>query len=434
MEKENNNELSAVEKRRDTLLVLHHTSNTIGMVEGVDQNGELKDSSLKEVRSDQIVHLDTEDRPFAQMFSEFYHQLKDPADFSFFKVTEYEAHQTAVDLQQYVDQASKEEKQLLKEYEVSIDAVEAHRDLLDGNEAMDHRVEDRYLYNPEQLDWAMMEKVGLSRDKLREMDALEPMLKGYKTPMLIPVKINIGSVATQMEARLSLRVTHAGNLEVRFYPVRKVPDFTETFLGHEFTGEDQRNLMESGNMGRVVDLVYPITGEKIPSLISRDRLTNDLIAVRTNEMRIPLVIKGVTLNEEQKKVLREGKVLFIENMLSSRGTLFNAAVQYNADKRYVEFLFKKNSRSLNVGELKSGFKVEVPGIFRGKKLKVWQMEKLKAGDTAYVDGLVDRNGKKYQGYLRFDRKVGKFEFSFRNVWKKEEDFKKASGKSKGRRL
>ncbi|MFP3834607.1 DUF4099 domain-containing protein [Chryseobacterium sp. SIMBA_028] len=432
MEKENNSELSAVEKIGSTLLVLHRSSSTIRMVEGVDQNGELKDNGFKEISSDQILHLDTEDRSFAQMFSEFYHQLKDPADFSFFKVTEYEAQQTAVDLQQYVDQASEEEKELLKEYEVSIDAVEAHRGLSDGNKVTDHRVEDRYLYNPEQVNWKMMMKVGLSIDKLREMGALEPMLKGYKTPVLVPVEFKIGSVVTQMEARLSLRVTHAGNLEVRFYPVRKDPDFTKTFLGHEFTWEDQRNLMESGNMGRVVDLVYPITGEKIPSLISRDRLTNDLIAVRTNEMRIPLVIKGVTLNEEQKKVLREGKVLFIENMLSSRGTLFNASVQYNADKRYVEFLFKKNSKSLRVGELKSRFKAEVPGMFRGKKLKAWQMEKLKAGETAYVDGLVDKNGKKYQGYLKFDRKVGKFEFSFRNVWKK--DLKRTSGKSKGKKL
>ncbi|WP_223609543.1 DUF3945 domain-containing protein [Chryseobacterium sp. OSA05B] len=434
MKKDKNNALNAVEKVGNTLLVLHHSSSTIGMVEGVDQNGELKDSSFKEVGSDKRIHLVAQDDSFAEIFSEFYHQLRDPSDFSFFKVTEYEARQTAVDLQHYVDQASEEDKELLREYEVSIDTVEANRDLMPGNEVTVYRVEDRYLYNPEQVDWTMMEKVGLSRDKLLEMGALETMLKGYKTPMLLPIEFKTGSVVTKMEARLSLRVNNAGNLEVRFFPVRKDPDFTETFLGHQFTGEDQKNLMESGNMGRVVDLVYPITGEKIPSLISRDRLTNDLIAVRTGEMRIPLVIKGVTLNEAQTKVLREGRALFIENMLSSRGTLFNASVQYNADKQYVEFLFKKNIKSLNMVELKNGIKAEVPGTFRGKKLKVWQVEKLKTGESAYIDGLVDKNGKKYQGYVRFDKAIGKFEFSFRNVWKKEEDLKKASGKLKGRKL
>ncbi|MFP3548715.1 hypothetical protein SB748_35595, partial [Rhizobium sp. SIMBA_035] len=72
MEKENNSELSAVEKIGSTLLVLHRSSSTIRMVEGVDQNGELKDNGFKEISSDQILHLDTEDRSFAQMFSEFY--------------------------------------------------------------------------------------------------------------------------------------------------------------------------------------------------------------------------------------------------------------------------------------------------------------------------------------------------------------------------
>ncbi|MGV2451636.1 UNVERIFIED_CONTAM: hypothetical protein POZ17_15905 [Ralstonia mannitolilytica] len=41
------------------------------------------------------------------------------------------------------------------------------------------------------------------------------------------------------------------------------------------------------------------------------------------------------------------------------------------------------------------------------------MEKLKTGQTAYVDGLKDSNGKKYQGYMRFNKKRWNFEFSFR---------------------
>jgi DNA/RNA endonuclease G (NUC1) len=56
-----------------------------------------------------------------------YSRLKSPSDFSFFKVTEYEATQTVKELQEYVNQASKVELQDLKQYEVSIDRVEAHQ-------------------------------------------------------------------------------------------------------------------------------------------------------------------------------------------------------------------------------------------------------------------------------------------------------------------
>ncbi|MGE8533265.1 MAG: hypothetical protein ACN6OJ_01625 [Chryseobacterium sp.] len=58
------------------------------------------------------------------------------------------------------------------------------------------------------------------------------------------------------------------------------------------------------------------------------------------------------------------------------------------------------------------------------------MEKLKAGEVEYVDGLVDISGKGYQGYLRFDKGIGKFEFSFKNTWKEEK--KQEQGKSRNR--
>ena len=54
-------------------------------------------------------------------------------------------------------------------------------------------------------------------------------------------------------------------------------------------------------MGRVVSLVNSKTGELMPSIISVDRLTNELIALKTEFVKIPDEIKGVKLNEEQNK-------------------------------------------------------------------------------------------------------------------------------------
>ena len=272
----------------------------------------------------------------------------------------------------------------------------------------------------------LLRPLGLNKEIIQEFGVLESMLKGYKKNKLVPVHIDLGIVSATIEARLSLRANDFGEVELMFHPVRTMPDFSIPFFGHLFSEEDKRNLMTNGNVGRVVDLVHGITGELVPSLISRDRLTNELIHVRTEFVRIPLVIKGVTLDEQQRKILREGKPLFLENMLSARGTLFNAAVQYNADKRYVEFLLDKNVRRLGVEDFRM-----VPEVFSWKKLRKWQMEKLLAGEVAYVDGLVDKNGKKYQGYLRFDKRMRKFEFSFKNVWKGEQ--KQEQGKSRKKR-
>lgn len=427
MDTETNKQLDIIKKKADTLLVLHHRTGTVGIVQGLGEDGELHSVDPRELNNAEIVSIDSNENSFAEFYAGFYHQLKEPEEFSFFKVTEYEAGQTALHLQKYINDSSDEGRRELKEYEISIESVEAYRRVGGEMKGKGEDASNNYLYKPEQVNWKMMEKLGLNKEILQELGVLESMLKGYKTDKLVPVHIDLGTVKGSIEARLSLKANDFGEVELMFHPVRTMPDFSIPFFGHLFSEEDKRNLMGNGNMGRVVELVHRITGELVPSLISRDRLTNELIQVRAEFVRIPLVIKGVTLDEEQRKILSEGKPLYLENMLSARGTLFNAAVQYNADKRYVEFLLDKNVRRLGVEDFRP-----VTEVFRGMKLRKWQMEKLKAGEVAYVDGLVDKNGKRYQGYLRFDKRMGKFEFSFKNVWKGERKQELGIRKKRGR--
>lgn len=39
----------------------------------------------------------------------------------------------------------------------------------------------------------------------------------------------------------------------------------------------------------------------------------------------------------------EGKPLFVEDMTSTKGKPFDATVQYNADKNYLEYLFDRGN-------------------------------------------------------------------------------------------
>ncbi|MDR6461601.1 hypothetical protein [Chryseobacterium sediminis] len=74
-----------------------------------------------------IICINQSKNSFTEFYSTFYHQLKDPSEFSFFKVMEYEAKQTALNLRKYIDEAPNGVKQELKKYEISIDVVEVHR-------------------------------------------------------------------------------------------------------------------------------------------------------------------------------------------------------------------------------------------------------------------------------------------------------------------
>ena len=144
--------------------------------------------------------------------------------------------------------------------------------------------------------------------------------------------------------------------------------------------------------------------------------------MRTDFIKIPDEIKGVKLNDEQKQTLMEGKPLKLEGMISTKGTEFSATVQFNADKRYVEFLFDRNNsnrQSQSNGQAQNNGQSnqqsqpqEAPKTFRGKELTDEQHKDFKAGQTVYIDGLKDKKGQPYQGYITFNKETGKTNFQF----------------------
>lgn len=419
----NANEIKQVS---DTLLVLDKDTNKIEMVKGVGQDGSLQKDPPKEMKeNDQLIRVDKHGDLFSNFFSNFYRQLRDPTQFNFFKVSEYDAVNTEKDLQHYVDQASPEENEQVKEHEVLPNDTNPLKD----RNTMENNTETQdYRFQPEQIDWKTMEKFGLNQEKLEKMNAMEPLLRGFKTNTLIPVTMNLGTAVSKMDVRLSLQTDESGKVAINLHGIRKEPNYNLKFLGHEFTDEDKKNLKESGNMGRVVDLVNPKTDEIIPSIVSRDRLTNELVAYRAEYIKVPDEIKGIKLDDHQKQTLLEGKSLYLEGMTSKKGEPFDATVQFNADKRYVEFIFNNNqnqqqSQQQNLsaqqgqGQNKGG---EVPRVFRGKELDDAQYDKFKAGQTVYVDGLEDSKGKAYQGYITFNQETSKTEFSFTNPNKLKE--------------
>ena len=100
--------------------------------------------------------------------------------------------------------------------------------------------------------------------------------------------------------------------------IRKEPELDRPYFGHIFTEEDKKNLRESGNMGRVADLnLRGNTTE--PCLISIDKNTNELVAVRQEHVYIPNEIKGVTLTPDEIQKLKNGEQIFVDGMKSNQG-------------------------------------------------------------------------------------------------------------------
>lgn len=429
----------------DILLVLDKDKMKIQAVKSIDENGDLQTVDVKEENQEQFMRVDRHGNIktfdgrkenqeqfmrvdkhgdiFSNFFSNFLRQLKNPTRFSFFKVPASQAVDAAQELQKQVDTSTKEGAALMSTLEVKDAKEQEHINKHNMETTQTAPETGEYRFKPEQIDWETMSNLGLSREKLEKMNLLDPLLKGYKTNELVPISLNLGTVITRTDARLSLQPGEDGNAVVAIHGIRKEPNLNFPFFGHKFTDEDKENLLKTGNMGRVVDLTNPKTGETIPSIISVDRLTNELIALRADKIKVPDEIKGVKLDEQQKQTLQEGKPLYIEGMISKKGEPFDATLQYNADKRYVEFLFGRNNVLRRTQGNEQSQSQEAPRVFRGKELDDEQYQKFKAGKFVHVSGLVDKKGQQYQGYIKFDAGTGKTSFSFNNPDKLKEKVK-----------
>ena len=425
MSEETANKQESPEQLSEILLVLDKEKMKIQAVKSIDENGKMETVDPTKKNQNQFMRVDKNGDFISNFFSNFFSQLKNPTNFSFFKVPADEAVNKAKEMQKQVDKPTAEGEKVMKEHEVKAEPQQDKKPENQNNmeTTQTPRETSEYRYKPEQIDWETMNNLGLTKEKLEKMNLLDPLLRGYKTNELVPVSLNLGTAVTRMDARLSLQQNNEGQVVVAIHGIRKEPNLNFEFFGHKFTKEDKDNLLQSGNMGRMVNLTNPKTGETIPSIISVDRLTNELVALRTDKIKIPDEIKGIKLDDAQRQTLMEGKPLYIEGMISKKGTPFDANVQFNADKRFVEFLFDRNGTNKQTQSNQQSQSQEAPKTFRGKELDNEQYQKFKDGQTVYVSGLVDKKGKEYNGYITFNKETNKTDFSFQNPNKIKEQVK-----------
>lgn len=112
----------------------------------------------------------------------------------------------------------------------------------------------KYRFNESMIDWEQLKHFGLSREYLQERGLLDSMFKGYKTNQVVPITMNFRLRRTphgcpSLFPAILARPRGAGH--TRHMPAARLE---RPFFGHIFSEEDKKNLRESGNMGRVVNL------------------------------------------------------------------------------------------------------------------------------------------------------------------------------------
>ena len=198
------------------------------------------------------------------------------------------------------------------------------------------------------FNWAELEKTwGISQQDLAASGELKN-LNGKGLSDLIWINPEIGGERFEIQARLEVKTLPDGSKGFEPHFIQKEPKLDVEYKGITFSEEDKKKLLESGNLGRVAEVIDKETGEITPSYISIDRKTNEITDVPVSEIGIHSKIGKTEIAQEEQALLAAGLPLRKEIELAN-GKKFTTTLQVNVEYKGVEFVPKNK----NLGQNKS---------------------------------------------------------------------------------
>lgn len=365
---------------QDVLVVRDEKTGEISVVAGLSRDGTPKRAPAKAENTPDFLRFDRNSDLMDSFFRNFFRQCKEPSRFGFYRIAadqvenllgvmkellkDPEANKEIlsahkVDTSNYEKEAKQSEGQA-KETASSDDAskTQANTEKENVSSEQTNEKENDMEQKPEQTateqqaqtapgvkqnlisgnDVNLQElgaKYGIDFNSMNEKD-MKALLNYGKTGLVI-VKPTFGGEQIEIQARLSFRKDDNDQLQLVPHFVRNEPKLDVAYKGYAFTPEDKKNLLQNGNLGKVVDFPDKNTGELRPHFISIDRLTNEIVDIPTNKVRIPDTIGKTPITKDDKRVLYSGIPLRKEIELAN-GRKFTPLLQVNVEQRGVEFV------------------------------------------------------------------------------------------------
>ena len=493
-------------KQEDVLVVRDEKTGEISVVAGLDARGYPKRAQAKAEHSQEFLRFDRHGDAIDNFMRNFYRQCKEPTRFGFYRVAadtveallpvikdllkdpvanadllaphkvDTSAYQQAEE-QQAAEEAKRENAETeAEEQQVTEEAKTENTEENNVEQKTDEKMEEMKQKNQEQqpqatetqtaqgqqpaqegqaqakpekpnliadsdVDWKELEQFGVKKENLSEKDM--KALMNYGKTRLVTVEPVLGGERYELQARLSLQKAEDGKLKLTPHFVRHEPRLDVPYNGYTFTDEDKQALKQTGNLGKLVNVADTKTGEMRLAYVSIDRLTNEIVDVPTNKVRIPNRIGLTELSKAEQEILRAGLALPKEVTLKG-GRKFEAMLQVNADKRDVEFvpehLWQGQSQRRGNGQEKKQKSPEAPdatgqqqkedgnqengqrrnrswtnedgsirpiGKWKDDKFTEQQKADYVAGKVVVLANAKDDKGQPCTKYLKFDREKGR---------------------------
>lgn len=406
--------MDQIQEQEQVLIARNNETGQVGAVTGVNPDGTPQMTDVKSAKLSDLIKFSKGQNPLEAFLSNFVRQCKNPTIFGFFQVPADRFDSVGVAMADLAkDPVANAD--LLKNNVVEVPKqaeVQALKDNIPKEEAKEdtHRESKYHAIDPAKINWEeFTNQWGVNKEQLEKSGDLEKMLN-YGKSGLVRIYPTLAGEKLELEVRLSLRSDANGNIKLVPHPIYNKPNLEREYRGYQFTAEDKEQLLKTGNLGKVVELNGK-NGEKIPSYVSIDRLTNQVVSMSAKSLFIKNNIGRTELSPEEIATLKEGKPIVDKQITLRDGKTFTTTLQVNADARSVEFVpkawqnHKENhtqSQQQRNGWTDAEGNIRPIGKWKGIPFTDQQKQDYVNGKTVVLTNAVDKEGQPCTLYVKFN--------------------------------
>lgn len=422
-------------QQEEVLIARNNDTGQVGAVVGQESDGTPKMADVKSAKISDLIKFNKGENPLEAFLSNFIRQVKNPSMFSFFKVPADRYESVGMALADFA-QDPVTNAELLKDFKVEVPSAEqAKAETIEEKHSVpnvEHEkpAEKMSVIDESKIDWGdIKQKWGIDKDSLDPKD-LSDMLHNRKSK-LVNLNADFFGEKFNIDARLSLQTNPDGRVTLKPHFIRTEPDLSQEFNGVKFSKEDKEMLKNTGNLGRVVTLT-DANGNKVPSFVSIDRFTNELVASPAN-VYIKDKISQTDLSPKEIGILKAGKQLPKE-FTDAKGATYHVVLQYSAAEQKLEFvprqcrleniLKKEEAKEVSQAQPKEVTKdakeetrkqnwtledgsIKPIGKWNNVHFTEEQKADYVAGKAVKVEGYIDKQGKEATVYVKFNPEKGR---------------------------
>ena len=327
--------MAVLDKRTNKTAVISKMNEQDGSIEVVPPDKKNNNSFLKLDRT----------TPLELFFTNFKNQYQNPTSFSFFLVPLAVLDKTlnAVIQIRKGEDPGPDGKKLVEKSELN-------------DEGRIAKLARRYKFDEHQLPWKDLNALGLDKETLFNNHCMGELLKGRITSTALPISKEINGEKKDLGEACFMCVKGAdGKVELKTLTRLDKPQYDLPVYKGVFTDEEKDKLAETGTLGGIKEMKDTLTGNVCKCYVSFHESTNRIITMPVDAIKIPDYIYGKRLDDKQKQILASGGEVPINDIQRKNDTMLSGVAYVDPTIR--DIAFKQSDKQLKVSDTILGAKI-----------------------------------------------------------------------------